>query len=75
MDIKHQYSIVASDVPLEHDPLEEALDRLEASGYTEEAYQDVINMAIAQSVFLRIMTEDEGRAMFEGRQKWQEMKV
>jgi hypothetical protein len=64
------YSIVASNTPHPCDPLEEALQRLDA------AYDDAVNMAIAHNVFAHIMTEEEGRLLFEEqRQVWQEARL
>lgn len=65
-----EYSIVALNAQKQHDPLEEALQRL------DDAYVDAVNMAIAHNVFSRIMTEEEGRQLFEQqRQVWLEVRL
>ena len=64
-----QYTIVTSDAPHQHDPLEEALARLDA------AYTDAVNMAIASYVESGLITEDEGRRIYEQRQVWQEVRL
>lgn len=62
-----EYSIVALNAQKQHDPLEEALQRL------DDAYVDAVNMAIASYVESGLITEEEGRRIYEQRQVWQEV--
>ncbi len=64
-----QYSIVTWQTQNKHDPLEEALQRL------DDAYTDAVNMAIASYVDSGLITEDEARRIHEQRQVWQEVRV
>jgi len=61
------YSIARSNAP--HDPLEEALQRLDA------AYTDAVNMAIASYVDSGLITEDEARRIFQQKQVWQAVRI
>ena len=64
-----QYSIVTWQTQNKHDPLEEALQRL------DDAYTDAVNMAIASYVDSGLITEDEARRIFQQKQVWQAVRI